>query len=189
MLRSRSTHERDRRDGPASDHRGGHRANAHDGCLVDRTWRPKLKASVRPLVVVVAHVLVENPLKMTPTQISIQSKHSCRTVRTQRSATTLAFGAFEAMRPEAAPGDRGVDLAARSAGSASAKRREERNGAKPGPRVAWPSPDGDHVSAGRGAGGRTRIGTWVGVSRRFYRPHRRLPADTLPSLAGPDHRP
>ena len=43
-------------------HRGGHRANAHDGCLVDRAWRQKLKASVRPLVVVVPNVLVQNAL-------------------------------------------------------------------------------------------------------------------------------
>src|SRR5512132_1215071 len=49
---------------PASDHRGGHRANAHDGCLVDRAWRQKLKASVRPLVVVVPNVLVQNAFKV-----------------------------------------------------------------------------------------------------------------------------
>ena len=52
---------------PASDYRGGHRANAHDGCLVDRAWRQKLQASVRPLVVVVPNVLVENALKVTST--------------------------------------------------------------------------------------------------------------------------
>jgi hypothetical protein len=52
---------------PASDYRGGHRANAHDGCLVDRAWRQKFKASVRPLVVVVPNVLVENAPKVTST--------------------------------------------------------------------------------------------------------------------------
>jgi hypothetical protein len=59
---------------PASDCRGGHRGNAHDGCLVDRAWRPKLKASVRPLVVVVPHVLVKHPRKVASTQINIHSR-------------------------------------------------------------------------------------------------------------------
>ncbi len=37
--------------------------------------------------------------------------------------------------------------------------------------------------------GRTRIRTWVGVSRRFYRPLARLPAAPLPSPPGPACRP
>jgi hypothetical protein len=52
---------------PASDYRGGHRANAHDGCLVDRAWRPKLKAPVGPLLVEVPHVLVKDAFKVTST--------------------------------------------------------------------------------------------------------------------------
>jgi hypothetical protein len=67
---------------------------------------------------------------------------------------------------------------------ASGGAKMERNRAR---RVASSRPDGDHVCAGRGAGGRTRIRTWVGASRRFYRPHGRLPAGPLPSLPGPDH--
>jgi hypothetical protein len=59
---------------------------------------------------------------------------------------------------------------------------------KPAQRVASRGSDGDHVCAGRGSGGRTRIRTWVGVSRRFYRPPARLPAGPRASLPSADHR-
>jgi integrase len=70
---------------PASDHR----AKAHDGWLVDRAWRPKRKASVRPLVVVVPHVLVENSRKVTSTQdqhpvqalLPVRPEHASRAFR------------------------------------------------------------------------------------------------------------
>jgi hypothetical protein len=48
---------------------------------------------VRSFVVVVPHVLVEDPHKLASTQISIQSRHSRRTVLTQRSANAFARGA------------------------------------------------------------------------------------------------
>src|SRR6266540_4298019 len=57
--------------------------------------------------------------------------------------------------------------------AASGGAKTEQNPAR---RVAWPGPDGDHVCAGRGAGGRTRIRTWVGASRRFYSVQSRHPA-------------
>src|SRR6266487_5713626 len=79
---------------PTSDRRCGHSDNTRTGSPIDHARWAKLKASVRPLVVVVAHVLVENTFKVTSTQISIQSRHSCRTVRTHRSANALAFGAW-----------------------------------------------------------------------------------------------
>src|SRR6266487_4155495 len=54
----------------------------------------KTRASVRPLVVVVPHVPRETRSKWRRPQISSQSRHSCRTVRTQRSAWAFAFGAW-----------------------------------------------------------------------------------------------
>ena len=48
---------------------------------------------MRSFVVVVPHVLVEDPHKLASTQISIQSIHSRRTVLTQRSANAFARGA------------------------------------------------------------------------------------------------
>jgi hypothetical protein len=60
---------------------------------LDTSGRPKREASVRPLVVVVPQVLVEHPLKMTPTP----GQHPIQTLLphlvTQRSANALAFGA------------------------------------------------------------------------------------------------
>ncbi len=73
-------------------------------------------------------------------------------------------------------------------GRGSAEQRGE-IGANPGP-VGWRDrPDSNRVSAGQIWCGRTRIRTWVGASRRFYRSHRRLPAGLLPSPPGPQHRP
>src|SRR6266498_4028476 len=92
-LRPRSAHERDRRDNPASDRRRGGCGHARRGFFAARAWRPKIKASVRSFVVVVPHVLVEDPHKLASTQISIQSRPSRRTVLTQRSANAFARGA------------------------------------------------------------------------------------------------
>src|SRR5512133_4197588 len=60
---------------PASDHRCGGCGHARSGSFVDRAWRPKIKASVRPLVVVVPNVLVQNPFKVasTPDQHPVQA--------------------------------------------------------------------------------------------------------------------
>jgi hypothetical protein len=49
---------------------GGDRDDTEVGPVVDRLWRAKVKASVRPLVVVVPQVLVEDPLKWRRPQIS-----------------------------------------------------------------------------------------------------------------------
>ena len=45
----------------------------------------KRQASVGSPVVVVPHILIEDPLKVMAPEISIQSRYSSRTVRTQRS--------------------------------------------------------------------------------------------------------
>src|SRR6266496_2495629 len=52
---------------PTSDRRCGHSDNTRTGSPIDHARWAKLKASVRPLVVVVAHVLVENTFKVTST--------------------------------------------------------------------------------------------------------------------------
>jgi hypothetical protein len=52
---------------PASD-AGRSPANMRHGSAVDHRWRRELKASVWPLVVVVPHVLVEDPRKLASTQ-------------------------------------------------------------------------------------------------------------------------
>jgi hypothetical protein len=100
-----------------------------------------------------------------------------------------SVGALSAHRQddpvEAVSSPRGMGRAV-AVRTASAGGKDEGNPAR---RVAWPGPDGDHVCAGRRCGGRTRIRTWVGASRRFYRSHRRLSAGPLPSPPDPDHRP
>src|SRR5512133_3380066 len=60
---------------PASDRRCGGCGHARSGSFVDRAWRPKIKASVRPLVVVVPNVLVQNPFKVAsaPDQHPVQA--------------------------------------------------------------------------------------------------------------------
>jgi hypothetical protein len=73
---------------------GGSRHHIRPSPDLDSPGRVEREASVRLLVVVVPYVLVDDSLKMTPTQISVQSRHSCRTVRTRRSANALAFGAL-----------------------------------------------------------------------------------------------
>jgi len=45
----------------------------------------KRQASVGSPVVVVPHILIEDPLKVMAPEIGIQSRYSSRTVRTQRS--------------------------------------------------------------------------------------------------------
>jgi hypothetical protein len=45
---------------------GGGRDSTRVGLVADSPWRSKLKASARPLVVVVPRVLVEDPLEMAP---------------------------------------------------------------------------------------------------------------------------
>src|SRR5262245_25848175 len=72
---------------------GGDRYRIRLSPDLDTPWRPKHKAPVRPLLVVVPHILIKDAFKRPSTPISIQSRHSCRTVRTHRSATALAFGA------------------------------------------------------------------------------------------------
>jgi hypothetical protein len=71
----------------------GERGSTSAGLAVDTPRRAKRQASVRSLVVVVAHILGEHPLRWRRPQTSTQSRHSSRTVRTQRSANALAFGA------------------------------------------------------------------------------------------------
>jgi len=46
---------------------GGDRDGTKVGPVADRPWRAKVKASVRPLVVVVPQVLVEDSLKVAST--------------------------------------------------------------------------------------------------------------------------
>jgi hypothetical protein len=70
------------------------RGSGRRGSGVDAHRRAKCKASVRPLVVVVPHVLAEHSLKVTPTPNQHPIQTLLRTVRTHRSANALAFGAL-----------------------------------------------------------------------------------------------
>ncbi len=74
MPRAGSTRERDRRVGPGAER--GRRLLPHQASPnLDASGRPKRETSVRPLVVVVPHVLVEHSLKMasTPDQHPVQT--------------------------------------------------------------------------------------------------------------------
>jgi hypothetical protein len=51
---------------PASD-RGGDGDNVRGRFGAGHRWRPKIQASMRSLIVVVPHILVENCLKVAPT--------------------------------------------------------------------------------------------------------------------------
>ena len=60
---------------PASDRRCGHSDSTRSGSPIHRARRPKIKTSVRPLVVVVPHVLAENTFQVmsTPDQHPVQA--------------------------------------------------------------------------------------------------------------------
>jgi hypothetical protein len=62
-------------------------------------------------------------------------------------------------------------------------------GAKSGPVRRRGRARRNRVCAGHVGCGRTRIRTWVGVSRRFYSVQAGLPVGPLPSPHGPDHSP
>lgn len=97
---------------PAADAVGG-RHSARVGPVVDHTRRAKRKTSVRPLVVVVPHLLAEDPRKVasTPEQQPVQAILPDRPH--QRSATALAFGAWMGVVMISVPSDLATSSKAR----------------------------------------------------------------------------
>jgi hypothetical protein len=79
---------------PALDRRGGDGDAARLRLDVAHRWRPKFKASVRPLVVVVMNVFVEHSRKMTPPRSASNPDTPAEASAPQRSANAPAFGAW-----------------------------------------------------------------------------------------------
>jgi hypothetical protein len=67
---------------------GGGRDSTKVGLVADSRWWSKLKASVRPLMVVVPQVLVEDPLKMA----SPLDQHPVQTLLSHRPHPALRVG-------------------------------------------------------------------------------------------------
>ena len=78
------------------------------GLWTDRCGQDKAPAGPLPLVVLDIHS--EGTLKVPTAQDELQSRHSVLTVRTQRSAKVLAFGARMGVQMTSVPSER-MDLA------------------------------------------------------------------------------